>query len=218
LQEIFDEILHETDVSDQRPELKPQIDTDQHESSAPPVPETDNRSLTTGTEWSYAFAMTELAWQVAHTRPRCEKKLAEYCERAGFAVTLPCYRSVRKYRGKTVVFQKPLFPGYVFLRLMPAQRQKVYQSNHVAGLLDVPDQALFAQQLDDILRALETDLEVRLAPRISVGGRVRIKSGPLRGLEGWVEEREGMTMVLLRLDFIGQAAAVKMDASELEAM
>ena len=160
--------------------------------------------------------MTELAWHVAHTRPRCEKKLAEYCARAGFSVTLPCYRSVRKYRGQTVVFQKPLFPGYVFLRLMPAQRPKIYQSDYVASLLDVPDQALFAQQLGDILRALETDLEVRLTPQISVGGRVRIRAGPLRGLEGRVQEREGMTMVLLRLDFIGQAAAVKMDASELE--
>jgi transcription antitermination factor NusG len=160
--------------------------------------------------------MTEPGWQVAHTRPRCEKKLAEFCERAGFAVTLPCYRSVRKYRSKTVVFHKPLFPGYVFLRLLPAQRPKVYQSDYVANLLEVPDQALFEQQLGDILRALETDLEVRLAPLISPGGRVRIKSGPLRGLEGRVQEREGATMVLLRLDFIGQAAAVKMDAGELE--
>jgi len=70
--------------------------------------------------------------------------------------------------------------------------------------------------LGDILRALETDLEVRLAPRISAGARVRIKSGPLRGLEGRVQDRAGVTMVLLRLDFISQAAAVRIDASELE--
>jgi hypothetical protein len=42
--------------------------------------------------------------------------------------------------------------------------------------------------------------------------RVKVKSGPLRGLEGWVEQRYGMTTVLLRLDFIGQAAAVKLQA------
>jgi len=38
----------------------------------------------------------ELFWYVAHTRPRREKKLAEYCEREGFLVTLPCYRTVHK--------------------------------------------------------------------------------------------------------------------------
>lgn len=160
--------------------------------------------------------MIEPAWYVAHTRPRCEKKLAAHCERAGIAVTLPCYRTVHKYRGKTAVFHKPLFPGYVFLRLSALQRPKVQQSHYVSNLLDVPDQAVFAQQLGDILRALETELEVRLAPRISAGSRVRIKSGPLRGLEGWVEERSGVTLVLLRLDFIGQAAAVKVEAGELE--
>lgn len=44
---------------------------------------------------------------------------------------------------------------------------------------------------------------------------MRIKAGPLQGLEGWVEKRYGMTTVLLRLDFINQAAAVKIDADLL---
>jgi len=157
-----------------------------------------------------------LLWYVAHTRPRREKKLAEYCEREGCQVTLPCYRAVHKYRGKTVTFLKPLFPGYVFLQLLVHQRQKVYQSDYVANLLDVPDQETFAHQLGDILHALETDLEVCLAPQITAGARVRIKSGPLRGLEGCVQERAGVTMVLLRLDFISQAAAVRIEATELE--
>src|SRR3954470_11957133 len=99
---------------------------------------------------------TELAWYVAHTRPRREKKLAEYCEQKGFSVNLPLYRSVKKYRGKTVEFTKPLFPGYVFLRLLPQQRAPVYQSDYVANLLDVVDQKLFEEQLGEILRALES--------------------------------------------------------------
>jgi transcription antitermination factor NusG len=155
-------------------------------------------------------------WFVAHTRPRCEKKLVQFCERAGISATLPCYRAAHKYRGKTVVFRKPLFPGYVFLQLAKERRAKVLQSDYVANLLEVVDQELFQQQLDEILRALETDLEIRLAPIIGEGTRVRIKHGPLRGVEGLVEKRYGMTTVLLRLDFIGQAAAVKVEATDLE--
>ena len=160
--------------------------------------------------------MSDLLWFAAYTRPRCEKKLAQYCERERFAVTLPCVRSVHKYRGKTVVFQKPLFPNYVFLQLLPHQRQRVHQNDYVVNLLDVSDQATFEQQLKDILLALESEIEVRLAPRITAGCRVKVKSGPLRGLEGWVEKRSGTVLVQLRLDFISQAAAVKIDASELE--
>ena len=160
--------------------------------------------------------MNDLLWFVAHTRPRREKKLVEYAEREGLSVTLPCYRSVHKYRGKTVVFKKPLFPGYVFFRLLPASRQKVYQSDFVANLLDVPDQALFEQQLGVVRQALETELEIRLAPEIGEGKRVRIVSGPLRGVEGRVEQRYGLTTVLLRVDFLSQAAAVKLEAHQLE--
>jgi len=70
--------------------------------------------------------------------------------------------------------------------------------------------------LTDILHALELELEVRLAPAIGQGMRVRIKGGPLRGVEGWVEQRQGYSIVLLRLDFISQAASVKVDADLLE--
>jgi transcriptional antiterminator RfaH len=158
----------------------------------------------------------DLVWLVAHTRPRCEKKLVEFCDRGELSASLPCYRVAHKYRGKTVVFQKPLFPGYVFLHISKEDRNKVFNSDYVANLLDVVDQELFVQQLDGILRATETDLEIRLAPTIGEGMRVKIKSGPLRGLEGWVEKRHGMSVVLLRLDFIGQAAAVKLEATDLE--
>lgn len=160
--------------------------------------------------------MSEIVWFVAHTRPRCEKKLALYCKREGFEVTLPLIRSVKKYRGKTAVFDKPLFPGYLFMQLLPEHSRKIYQSDYVANLLDVPDQKTFSEQLSDILEALETNLEVFLAPQIKEGVRVKIKSGPLRGMEGFVERRSGLVAVMLRLDFIRQAAAVKMDATDLE--
>ena len=140
----------------------------------------------------------------------------EYCARQNIAATLPCYQSAHKYRGKTAVFQKPLFPGYVFLKIESPLAESVRQNDHVANLLQVFDQETFQRQLQDILTALQSNLGVRLAPSIGVGMRVRIKDGPLQGIEGWVEKRYGLTTVLLRLDFISQAAAVKMDAELLE--
>jgi hypothetical protein len=92
----------------------------------------------------------------------------------------------------------------------------VRQNEHVANLLGVFDQEALRRQLEDILLAMESNLEVRLAPSIGEGMCVRSKSGPLRGVEGWVEHRYGRSTELLRLDFISQAAAVKLDADLLE--
>lgn len=157
-----------------------------------------------------------VAWFVAHTRARCEKKLAAQVVRWRWDVTLPLYRSVKKYRGKTKTFEKPLFPGYVFLRLPEGARSRIKQCEYVANLLVVTAQEEFEKQLAAILQALETEYEVRLCPTIEAGSRVRLRSGPLRGLEGFVEQRRGPVEVHLRLDFIGQAAAVKVDADLLE--
>ncbi len=160
--------------------------------------------------------MSPLLWHVAHTRPRREKKLLQFCEREKLAASLPCFAAAHQYRGKAVIFQKPLFPGYVFLNLAAGQRDVILQNKHLAALLEISDQELFVRQLDEIHRALETNLAIRLAPDIGEGRRVKIKSGPLRGVEGWVEKRHGVNTVLLRLDFIGQAADVKLDAADLE--
>jgi transcription antitermination factor NusG len=157
-----------------------------------------------------------LPWYVAHTRPRSEKKLAEYCVEQRFEHYLPLYRSVKRYRGKRVVFLKPLFPNYLFLRLRLEERAKILQNRHAANLLTPPDQTEFEQQIGAIIQALETEYEVRVLPEIRPGVRVRIKSGPLRGLEAWVESRDKMADVQLRLDFIGQAAVVRMEAEMLE--
>ena len=86
----------------------------------------------------------------------------------------------------------------------------------MARLLEVFDQETFDRQLGSILLALDEKVGVRLAPAIGEGMRVRIKSGPLQGIEGWVERRSGMSTVLLRLDFINQAAAVSVDADALD--
>ncbi len=158
----------------------------------------------------------DIAWWVAHTRPRCEKKVAFHCEQEGIEHRLPLYRSVKRYRGKVVEFRKPLFPGYVFAKGTSDDRLTLVQHRHVAALLDPPDPVEFERQLGDILRALDTGREIRVLPEIRPGSRVRVTAGPLRGLEGWVESRSGVLEVQLRLDFIGQAAAVRVAADELE--
>ncbi|MGN6387804.1 MAG: transcription termination/antitermination protein NusG [Verrucomicrobiota bacterium] len=161
-------------------------------------------------------ATNSLAWYVAHTRPRCEKKLAEYCRREGLHVTLPLYKSVKKYEGKTAVFEKPLFPNYLFLQLQEHEKKKVYQNDYLSSLLNVPDQQTFQAQLEAILAALDSEYEMCAMPQITEGKRVRIRNGALCGLEGFVEDRQGKWLVLLRLDFIGRSAGVRVDANDLE--
>src|SRR5215831_12732391 len=127
--------------------------------------------------------LLKLPWHVAHTRPRCEKKLVHYCRNEGFDVTLPCVRSVKRYERKTVTFEKPLFPGYVFFRSEPERVQSVYYNEHAANVLTVFDQDEFERQLGGILMALESGC-VLGSMNLSAGQEVRITAGPLAGMTG----------------------------------
>jgi hypothetical protein len=65
----------------------------------------------------------------------------------------------------------------------------------------------------DILLTPKEKLGVCLTPAIGEVTRGRLKGGPPGGIEIWVEYRYGRATVLLRLDFISQAAAFKIDAA-----
>ena len=111
-------------------------------------------------------------WHVAHTRPRAEKKVADYFRREGWVTELPLYPSVKRYRGKRLTFFKTLFPGYVFVRLDPGQIAVARQHQHIANLLVPPDPEEFSAQLQAILTGLGGQLEVRIAPEVAAGRRV----------------------------------------------
>ena len=163
-------------------------------------------------------ALVAKHWTVAHTRPRSEKRLADHCERLNIAYRLPLRRSVRRYPSKTIVFKCPMFPGYVFLESEVREAQLLFATGHLARLLPVQTfQALeLEQQLNSIETALSQDLDLVLCPEIRSGIEVRIRYGVLRGTMAWVQERRGQTEVILRIDFIGQAAVLRLEVDALE--
>jgi transcriptional antiterminator RfaH len=156
-------------------------------------------------------------WHVAHTRPRCEKKLADFCRREGLVVELPCVKSLKKYDRKSVAFEKPLFPGYVFFKSPLQQLHHVYQNDYTANVLKVTDQMQFEQQLGEILSALSTGCLIWNDGSLSIGKAVRVRGGPLSGLSGRiVTMNESSATLCLRLDFIGQGALVVVETSNVE--
>lgn len=140
----------------------------------------------------------------------------DFCRREGLVVSLPCVKSLKKYTRKSVEFEKPLFPGYLFFRSSFHQVHRVHQNDHTANVLRVSDQTLFEQQLGEILSALSTGC-IMCAGSISLGKAVQIRSGPLSGLSGRiVTVNANSATVCLRLDFIGQGALVVVETANVE--
>ena len=152
-------------------------------------------------------------WVVVHARPRCEKKIAEYCERNRIPVYLPLRKKVHRYGARERSFWSPLFPGYAFCVVDATARTSVNQNRYVANVLDVLDQASLMDQLRQIRTALSAGDVVEVMPYLEKGKRVRVQGGAFKGLEGVVLRVKGKTRVVVNVDMIQQSVAFEIDSA-----
>ncbi|MDD4735500.1 MAG: transcription termination/antitermination NusG family protein [Kiritimatiellae bacterium] len=152
-------------------------------------------------------------WVVLHTRPRAEKKLAQFCREQGFVHYLPCRKKLHVYGARRREFMNPLFPGYLFC-LAPDQRAPfIKQNRYVANLLPVVAQGELIGFMNQLRRALNVGEELDVLPFIQKGKRVRVISGPYKGIESEVIELRGQSVVVLQIEILQKSVALPVDIS-----
>jgi transcription antitermination factor NusG len=157
-------------------------------------------------------------WYVLHTRPRAEKALARRFWARQVPFFLPVHPKPWHGRGRTLLAHVPLFPGYVFLRGQPAERLLALETNLVARVLDVPDQAALQADLQRVQRLMASGVPLTPEAMPRPGTPVRIRSGPLAGMEGTVLRCGSQWRLLVEVRFLHQGVSVELDAQALEAL
>lgn len=165
-------------------------------------------------------AEQDRTWWAVHTKARQEKALA----RELLALEVPFYLPlVKKYsllRGRRVCAHLPLFQSYVFLCLQGEERQKLFDHRRVAArmahMLPVRDADLLQRELAQLNRLIASKSPITLEERLEPGQRVRIKTGPMKGMEGTLLVRRSETRLLVAIDFIQQGASIEVHDFQLE--
>jgi len=161
----------------------------------------------------------ESNWFAAFTCPRHEKRVEEYLGQRDIENYLPVYRSPRKWRnGLKVVLNLPLFPGYIFVHIKRTERIRVLGVPGVLAIVGGTSGEMAPLQEAEV-EALRRSLHLRQAephPLLTIGQRVRIRSGALTGLEGFVVRKKNSLRCVLTMDLIMQSIAVEVDEEELE--
>ena len=155
-------------------------------------------------------------WYVLHVKPRTEKKVFDFLRVLGTFRYLPLYKKVTKVQRRKVTRYLPMFPGYVFARLDPEQRERVYGTQHVVQMITVANPRQMVHQLRQIAHAGRIPEELTPVTEFSAGEYVRVKAGPFMGIEGYVQRKANATTLVLVIDILGQAVEVKLSPSDLE--
>jgi transcription antitermination factor NusG len=160
----------------------------------------------------------EERWYAAYTSANHEKRVAEQLGIRSVEHFLPIYEAVRRWKDRRVRLALPLFPGYVFVRLALRDRLQVLRVPGVARLVGFNGTAtaLPNEEIETLKASLANGLRAEPHPFLTVGRRVRIKVGPLEGLEGIVIRRRNRLRLVISLDLIHRAAAVEIETACLE--
>jgi transcriptional antiterminator NusG len=155
-------------------------------------------------------------WRVLHVKSRQEKALSDDLNARRIAHYLPLVRRPRVYGRRKTVVEVPLFPGYLFLKGTLDQAYSADRTGRVARIIPVLDQNQIHQELAAIHLAVTQDQPLDPYPYLKEGLRVRVRYGPLEGLEGWIESKHKRDRLIIKVDVLGQAVSTEVDGHSLE--
>jgi transcriptional antiterminator RfaH len=156
-------------------------------------------------------------WWCLHTKPRQEKTLARALRKRGICHYLPqIICESRTPGGRRIRSQLPLFPGYMFLHGDGYQCVEARWGNHLANILDVPNQAALERDLRQIHRMISSGLPIAPEPTHVVGETVQIRVGPLQGLVGTVVRRGGRDRFVATVRFLSRGVTVELQDWQVE--
>ncbi|MDP9052283.1 MAG: UpxY family transcription antiterminator [Acidobacteriota bacterium] len=157
-------------------------------------------------------------WWALYTRHQHEKTVAEILSAKGFEVFLPLYESMRRWKDRTKELSLPLFPSYVFVRGELDRRLQIVTTPGVHMILSRGDKlaVIPESEIEAIRMALEGPNQVEPHPFLKCGQRVRVKQGPLEGVEGILVRKKNLYRLVLSVGMLAQSMALEIDAADVE--
>ncbi len=157
-------------------------------------------------------------WYAVQTVPRHEKKLREDLQLRSQEHFLPVYEAVHRWKnGCKVRVELPLFPCYLFVKIDPRDRFKILSLPSVISIVGSPS-GPWPLPEEEITSLRTSMLTHKFEPHayLTVGQKVRIKAGPLENMTGILVRHAGGLRVVISVELIRQAAAVEVDADDVE--
>lgn len=166
----------------------------------------------------WCAGIQELQWFAVFTLANHEKRVSQQCQNRQIECFLPLYKVKHRWRNRRIAnLERPLFPGYLFVRIASRNRIRVLELPGVVSIVSSAGQLL--PLTDDYITNLRNWLIMnKIEPHadVDLGEVVRIVRGAFAGAEGILERRKNDLRVVLRLEMLARSVSVEVDASEIE--
>lgn len=158
------------------------------------------------------------AWFAVFTRHRHEKAVAQVLTARRMDALLPLYNAAHRWRDRVKVLSLPLFPNYVFVSIRSNQRGAVLSIPGVYDFVRLAGQPapIPCEEIEAVRRAVEHGQGIEPHPFLKSGDRVRVKSGPLEGIEGFIIRKKNFYRLVLSVELLVRSVSVEVEVADVE--
>jgi transcription antitermination factor NusG len=161
-----------------------------------------------------------VAWYGVRTKSNSEKLAAELVSAKGYEAYLPLYRARRRWSDRVVEKELALFPGYFFCKLDPLHRLPILMTPGVVSIVSSGKIPIPIPQME--MAAIRTSIDsgflVVPCPYLKEGQRVRVREGPLEGLEGILIRKKNESRIVLSVDMLQRSVSMEIDRESVVAI
>jgi len=177
-------------------------------SPSPTSQQSDAPDPSTGT---HEGVPADSGWHVVRCKANEDRRAVEHLGNQGFEAFSPSCRVARRVAGARRTVIEPLFPGYAFVQLSTTRHDwgLIRSTRGVLGLVRF---GLTTPRVPEAVVAMMRTLDgMTLEPpgrRLKPGDPVRVLDGPLRGLQGVFEQRDGAMRAYVLLEYMNRSVRV----------
>ena len=160
-------------------------------------------------------------WYAIYVKSRHEFQVFERLSGANIDAFLPTVERLSRWKDRKKIVNFPLFPSYLFVHISKSHNNilTVLKTNGVVRFLGISPrepESIPEEQIISLKRLIGNKTCLDPYPYLKEGQSVRIKRGPLTGVEGILIEKLGQHLLVLSVDIIQQGVSLKIEASEVE--
>ena len=157
-------------------------------------------------------------WFAIRVKSRSEKLAVTNLAAKGIEAFAAVAPQRRVWADRIRVVEMPLFPGYIFGRFDFVRRRMVEDISAVGSIVSFGNQScpVDDREIAALKKLVSSGRDVRPSSSIQVGAPIRVKHGPLEGVEGTLLRIRSQFRLAVSVTILHRSVSVEIDEAMVE--
>lgn len=154
-------------------------------------------------------------WRALYVASRQEKKVAELLTKKGVEAYVPLQKTMRQWSDRKKMVEFPLLNGYVFAHITLGEQERTLQTRGVVNFVRAEGKIATVRdyEIEQLKQLIELGYQMEVAGikrTYKQGDKIKINSGALKNIEGYVLNTSDGSLLEIVLESIGQSIRVRL--------